>query len=223
MKKICLFIVLCLTFLEAKIATVVALKGDVIIQRNGEFTMAKLNSKVEERDIITTKKDARVQLLFSDNTMISIGKNSTFGIKEYLFDLGKKPKLAFKFGYGTFKAITGKIGKLNPRGFKLETKTASIGIRGTIVEIESDQENETFLVPKGKIELKIGTQTIILSAGQMVTKKRNRVVSKPKRISREIRERIERESGAKDNERESGFGERTETKSVNSVEKCNYR
>ena len=155
--------------------------------------------------------------------MISVGKNSTFSIKDYLFDVGQKPKASFKFGYGTFKAITGKIGKLNPRGFKLQTKTASIGIRGTIVEIDSSKDIETYLVPKGKIELRIGTQTFMLNAGQVVTKRRNSPATKPKRATRKIREKIERKSGAIDNERESGFGENTRTQNVNSVEKCNYR
>jgi len=223
MKKFLILFLLTLTFLNAQIAKVSAIKGDVLIKRDGQYKIAKLNSAINKLDTITTEKNARIQLVFQDNTMISIGKSSTFSIEEYIFDLGKKPKVAFKFGYGTFKSITGKIGKLNPKGFKLQSKTATMGIRGTIINLDLSEDEEIYTVPEGKIELRVAGQVIVLSAGQMVSRKRDSQASKPKRTPRKVRERMERRSGAKDNERESGLGEKTQTKEVNSVEKCNYR
>ena len=223
MKHIIILLFLSFSLLYAQIAKVTALKGDVLVKRNGQFKIIKLNSPINKLDVITTEKNARLQLLFKDNTMVSIGKNSTFSIEDYLYDVGAKPKASFKFGKGTFQAITGKIGKLNPRGFKLKSKTASIGIRGTIVGLELGDTEETYMVPEGKIELKIGTKTFLLSAGQMFVRETKKPLGKPKRITKKRKERVERNSGARDNERESGFGEGTRTKSVNNVEKCNYR
>jgi len=223
MKHILILLLLAFTILNAQIAKVTALKGDVLIKRNGQFKIAKLNSAINKLDIITTEKNARIQLLFKDNTMISIGKNSTLDIEDYLYDVGKKPKAKFKFGNGTFKAITGKIGKLNPRGFQLKSKTASMGIRGTIVGLELSDKEEVYMVPEGKVELKIGTRTFILNAGQMFVRQENKPLDRPRKLDKKRRDQMERRSGARDNERESGFGERTQTKSVNTVEKCNYR
>lgn len=223
MKKILILFLLSLTFLFAQIAKVSAIKGDVLIKRAGQFKIAQLNGPINKSDTITTEKNGRIQIVFKDNTMISVGKNSTFSIEEYLYDIAKKPKASFKFGLGTFKTITGKIGKINPKGFKLRSKTATMGIRGTIVSLDLSEEEEIYLVPEGKIELKIGNRVMILNAGDVVTKRRNEEASKPRRSTRKIRERLERRSGARDNERESGLGENTRTKSVNSVEKCNYR
>jgi len=223
MKHLLIFFLLSFTLLYAQIGKITALKGDVLIKRDGQYKIAKLNAPINKLDIVTTEKNARIQLLFKDNTMISIGKNSTFSIEDYLYDVGKKPKLAFKFGQGAFKAITGKIGKLNPRGFKLKSKTASIGIRGTIIGLELSDKEETYLVPEGKIELKIGTKTFILDAGQMFIRDPKKPLGKPVRMTKKRKDKIERNSGANDNERESGLGEKTRTISVNNVEKCNYR
>ena len=223
MKSIIIILFLFLTILNAQIAKVTAIKGDVLIKSAGQYKIAKLNSPINKLDTITTEKNARIQLVFQDNTMISIGKNSTFSIKEYIYDLGKKPKVAFKFGYGTFKSITGKIGKLNPKGFKLESKTATMGIRGTIIDLDLSEEEEIYLVPEGKIELKIGNEVRIINAGEMVIKKKEGSVTSLIKASRQQIDKLERKSGARDNEKESGLGENTQTKSVNAVEKCNYR
>lgn len=223
MKYILILFFLSFTFLNAQIARIVALKGEVMIQRGAESVPAQLKFQIEEFDTIKTKNNSRAQLVFKDNTMISIGKNSSFSIQEYIYDVGKKPKATFKFGSGTFKTITGKIGKINPRGFKLKSKTASMGIRGTIVGLELSDTEEVYLVPEGKVELKIGTRTIILSAGQMYVQERGKAPRKVEKITRKRKERLERNSGSRDNEKESGMGEKTQTKSVNNVEKCNYR
>ena len=223
MKYLLFIILLSFGLLHAQIAKVTAIKGDVIIKRNGQFKIANLHTAINKLDIITTEKNARVQLLFKDNTMISIGKSSTLNIEDYLFDVEKKPKAKFKFGNGAFKTITGKIGKLNPRGFQLKSKTASMGIRGTIVGIELSDSEERYMVPQGKVELKIGGKIFILNAGQMFIKQAKKPLGKPSVITKSKRDRMEKNSGALDNENESGFGEDTQTTSVNTVEKCIYR
>lgn len=73
--------------------------------------------------------------------MVTIGKNSTLDIADYLYDAKNSSlnKTDLKVAKGAFHAITGEIGKLNPSKFKLKTSTASIGIRGT--EIYGDQSS----------------------------------------------------------------------------------
>ncbi|MBV5330902.1 FecR domain-containing protein, partial [bacterium] len=87
---------------------------------------------LEQHDVITTKTNSQVQLTFEDKTIITLGSESILDIKEYLND-AQDPKAKFKFNQGTFKSITGQIGKKAPENFNLETKTATIGIRGTTV------------------------------------------------------------------------------------------
>jgi len=201
---------LLVTMVYSNIAKVTAIKGDVLIQRASGEMLAKLGMVIENKDTIKTKINARAQLVFKDNTIISLGKNSSFSIEDYLFE-AKKPVVArFKFGNGIFKTITGKIGKVNPKKFKLSTKTASIGIRGTIIGVDSKDDVDVIIVPQGQIEVITPEGTVIVNTGEMVE---SAVGVEPEvtSIPPGAQENLEQDSGATSNEQESGQGEATQT------------
>jgi hypothetical protein len=124
----------------ASIGKITALRGDVTIKRDAKSIIAKSGTKLEKHDLIATSKNAKVQIVFSDKTIFTIGKNSTLDIADYLYDESKpkKNKVQFNVLKGAFSSITGRIGKLNKSKFKLKTKSASIGIRGTIVKANQE-------------------------------------------------------------------------------------
>lgn len=134
MKIIIILLTFC-TVVFANIGKVSTVIGDAHIQRNKQIIIIKTGLIIEEKDIIKTAKNSKVQLVFNDNTIITVGKNSALNINEYIYDRKnpKNSKTDFNFFKGAFKTITGKIGKINKKRFKLRTKTASIGIRGTII------------------------------------------------------------------------------------------
>ena len=113
------------------IATVTALNGGAYIDRGGEKIDVSLGMKLQEKDRIITDDKAKVQIIFNDETIITLGKNSNFSIKEYLFEDKKEPIAKFSMLRGAMRTISGKIGKVAPKRFSVATKTATIGIRGT--------------------------------------------------------------------------------------------
>jgi len=161
------------TYVFAAIGKISAFKGEVQIKRLGITLIAKKGFKIEKNDIISTSKNARAQMIFDDGTVVSIGKASKLNITDYIFNTThpKKSTARFNFAKGAFKFITGKIGKLAPEKFKIETKTASIGIRGTVLlgnqqaiactqgEITVSSNGITQVVPAGMM-----TQTILGAA-----------------------------------------------------------
>ena len=135
MKKI-LLILLLVVSTYASIGNITAMKGD--IQVNGD--KATYQTELEKNDFIKTGKNAKVQIRFNDGTIFTLGKNSTLDIEEFLYD-EKQPRLnkaKFNVLKGAFSSITGRIGKLNKSKFKLRTKSASIGIRGTVVRANQE-------------------------------------------------------------------------------------
>jgi hypothetical protein len=118
--------------LWAGIGHVSLLKGSADAQREHQTIALKTGSELEKNDVITTRSDTQIQLMFEDKTVITLGSNSALNIQEYV-NGEQNPKAKFKFTQGTFKSITGQIGKTAPQNFNLETKTATIGIRGTTV------------------------------------------------------------------------------------------
>lgn len=183
---------------------------------------AKIGFKLNKKDKLITGDNSRAQVVFSDNTIISLGNNSKIDVEEYVYEVGHKPKATFKFGGGIFKSISGKISKLNPTKYKLKTKSASIGIRGTIVGLDLNKDREIYMVLEGKIEVSNDTKKTIVREGRQFTYK-DGVAQRVEKIRTKTKDKLERESGARDNERESGVGVKTQTKEVNSSEKCNYR
>ncbi|RXJ80711.1 FecR family protein [Arcobacter sp. F2176] len=135
MKKILLLLFILANFLFASIGQITALVGDVKISRDSNTILAKLGEKLEKNDVINSTKGSKAQITMNDNTIITIGQNSTLNIFDYVYDENKPKdsKASFGFMKGSFKSITGKIGKINKERFKLKTKSASIGIRGTTI------------------------------------------------------------------------------------------
>jgi hypothetical protein len=160
-------LVLLVEFLFAAVGNITALNGESSIVRDSQNIKAVLGFELEEKDTIHTTMNANVQITFTDKTIIDIGKNSTFNIASYIFDT-KNPTYStthLNILEGTFKAITGEVGKINPSKFKLQTKNATIGIRGTI--IIGDQNYVGCL--EGIIAVTSQGETVILKAGEITS------------------------------------------------------
>jgi FecR protein len=139
--------------LYGNVGKITVSNGEVSVMRAGKAIKGSSNTPIEEKDAITTKASSSAQIIFSDGTAISIGANTNFKVQEYMFD-EKSNSANLKVGVseGAFKAITGKIGKISPDKFRLETKTATIGIRGTaFLGIVPREGPETIACTKGSI------------------------------------------------------------------------
>ena len=68
-----LIILFLVNSLLANIAIVSAFKGKATVQRDTEVLDVALGFKILKQDILKTQNDTKVQLLFNDDTMITIG------------------------------------------------------------------------------------------------------------------------------------------------------
>ncbi|MFY4840774.1 FecR family protein [Aliarcobacter butzleri] len=132
MLKIFTLLLLFASFLFANIGTVSLVEGKATILRNGQTLGVNMGDKIENKDVISTQVNSKIKITFIDNTIVTIGKESSLNIEEYIFNTStKEAKTELNVLKGAFHTITGEIGKVNPDKFKLKTKSASIGIRGT--------------------------------------------------------------------------------------------
>ena len=157
------------TVFANNVATVTAIKGSATITRGSSDIGAKLGSKLQEKDNIKTHENTKVQLIFTDETIISLGKNSDFSIEEFLFEDTQEPVAKFGMIKGAMRAITGKIGKIAPQKFSVSTKTATIGIRGTNFTIIAGEDgSHQVYCTYGKISVTYNGQTYIVQQGYYV-------------------------------------------------------
>lgn len=133
----------------AAVGTVSLLSGDAVIQRDNLSLQAQTGSLLETKDIFVTAQSARAQIVLNDGTVISVGGNTELQIDEFT-EIGT-PKVSMNIAQGTFKAITGRIARQNPESFRLGTRTATVGIRGTIISGKVTPDFELFATLRGQI------------------------------------------------------------------------
>lgn len=152
------------------IGTITALQGNASIVRDGVTIEALLGAKLNKKDNITTQDKSKMQIIFNDETIITIGKNSHFSINEYLFEENKTPQAKFSLISGAMRAITGKIGKIAPEKFTVETKTATIGIRGTNFSVLAGPDGSTqVFCTFGAITASMNGETVTVPQGFYVS------------------------------------------------------
>lgn len=182
-KKLSL-IILFSCFLYANVAQVTMLRGSAEVLRQQKQLKAFISMPLVNKDVINTKEKTRMQISFSDNTLITLGSSTTFEVSDYSNEQEDK-KINFFIPTGAFKLISGNIPREN---FKLQTRNAYIGIRGTIFvgEIYPDSKKGDFITClEGEIMItSIKTQQIIvLKVGQMANIKENGDIAKATRLN----------------------------------------
>jgi len=84
------------------------------------------------RDELRTGADARLQVIFLDDTVLTLGEHASVLIDRYVFDpdqgIGETVLQATK---GAFRFATGRIKELSDRKIAISTPVADIGVRRT--------------------------------------------------------------------------------------------
>lgn len=107
--------------------------GDVFAVRNGQPVRLQYNSPVEFKDVLRTGPSSSLQVRFVDEGLVSLRENSEFAIEEYRFAQAKpdEERAFFRLIKGGFRSVTGLIGRARHASYRVQTQTATIGIRGT--------------------------------------------------------------------------------------------
>lgn len=115
--------------------------GDVLIERNGIILKAEEGMQVYPADTIRTGANGSVGVILKDNSRISIGPESRFELKDYVFE-PNRARFSFvsRLLKGIASFVSGKMTKLSPESVILETPTAMIGVRGTSYHVKVREE-----------------------------------------------------------------------------------
>lgn len=114
------------------------MRGHVRIERGTASLGVKVGDPVQEKDRIVVQAGSSVGISMNDETLLSIGQNSAMVIDRYSFNpVTREGQVETSMLKGTFRFVTGLIGRLHPEAIKVQTPTATMGIRGTdfIVEV----------------------------------------------------------------------------------------
>lgn len=117
------------------IGQIVWVKGDVKAMGPNQAVRAlQRRSPIFEKDTIMTDKSSTGEVVFTDNSVVSLQQDSELRIDSYQF--GKdvpagKVKYVASLVKGGFRTITGLIPKANANNYQVNTPVATIAVQGT--------------------------------------------------------------------------------------------
>jgi rhodanese-related sulfurtransferase len=109
-------------------------EGKAVILKIGELRASPVEAGlvVELGDIIRTMDESKVEITFTDGSVVGLAANSKIDIMDYLVEGTERRKGLIKLSRGKLRAIVTKASKgAKPGRFNVITPTAITGVRGT--------------------------------------------------------------------------------------------
>lgn len=107
-------------------------KGVVHVERGGTQIPAVVGMPIQQADKLVTGADGSVGVTFADNSLLSVGPNSTLAVDKFSFDSSThEGQFDASLQRGTLAVISGKMVKQSPEAMKIRTPASILGVRGT--------------------------------------------------------------------------------------------
>ena len=185
MKNILILLSLITSSLFANIGEITALRGKATLVHDGVSSDAKVGTSLDVHDELKTQTKSKLQIVFKDKTVISLGQKSHFKIDEYIYN-DKKVSAKFAIKKGFFKSITGRIGKIAPKRFKIKTANATIGVRGTTIIGEVTTKRDIIACSRGEIVVSNSQGSRLVTAGERTIVQSMKMPTTPQKVNRVI-------------------------------------
>jgi len=140
--------------------------GDIKNQNNEKLTNG---SKIFYGDTIISEAQSNAQILFLDQTVLTLGEDTELTIDEFIYDPNSHDgSFVSNVKSGTVKFITGQISNKNPDNLEVKIPSGTLGARGTefvVLSESSDKSTVVLLGPGPENTLGMIPGNLILSDG----------------------------------------------------------
>ena len=123
--------------------------GSVTIERGAERITPVRGTIVRPLDIIQTGADGMAQLAMVDNAKLSLRSNSRLLVEKYPVTATDQPGAVLNLVRGTLRTFTALLTPSNRNGYRMNTKVATVGIRGSGGILESDGDTTNHYTIEG--------------------------------------------------------------------------
>ncbi len=136
------------TLAAAGIGVVKELNGTASATSDRQRTrVLRKGSPIYQSDVISTGEKSSIKLLLKDNSRFELGPDASLKASKFTFNkTAEDDSVAVKLLKGTFRFFSGLIAKKKPRGMRVSTSVATIGIRGTHVVGEVSANSATIIL-----------------------------------------------------------------------------
>jgi len=115
--------------------------GKVTNQKN---EVLKAGDNIFFGDVIKTDNQSKSQVLLLDETVITLGEQTSITMDEFIYDPNDQSgKIVSTLLKGSIKVLSGKVSRGNPEDLVINTPAGSIGTRGTEFQTIVDEDEGT--------------------------------------------------------------------------------
>jgi hypothetical protein len=152
----CLFAILSFGFVVALTASPVQAQtrvGEAAVVKNEVVKVAASTTQINVGDallrdeVVRTGVDSATRLVMADSTNLSLGPSASIKLDRTVFDDDHHYRdVAIRLTSGAFRFVTGNSDKA---AYKITTPLATIGVRGTVLDILSQRGKTTVVLQEG--------------------------------------------------------------------------
>ncbi len=136
-------------------------EGEVTVYDRGRAARRiRIGDTLYEGEGIVTGRDGELHLAMDDGGYLAVRPNTNMNIVGFQAQGRDDDKSILNLVAGSFRSITGWIGRTNPKSYQVRTPTATIGIRGT--------DHEPLVIPDGAKDGEPGTYDKVNAGGTVI-------------------------------------------------------
>jgi hypothetical protein len=144
---------------QTRVGEAALVKNEVVRVAASASTQINVGDALLRDEVVRTGLDSATRLVMADSTNLSLGPGSTIKLDRTVFDDEQHYRdVAIKLTSGAFRFVTGNSEKA---AYKITTPLATIGVRGTILDVLSQRGKST-------IKLQEGAATVCTTSFQCV-------------------------------------------------------
>lgn len=163
---------------QKRVGEAAVIKNEVVRVAGSATSQINVGDGIVRDEVVRTGLDSAARLVMADSTNLSLGPNATLKLDRTVFnDERSYREIAIRLTSGAFRFVTGHSEKA---AYKITTSVATIGVRGTTLDILSQRGKTTVVLQDGQsrvctlarqcIELtQPGDTAIITTAGGKTT------------------------------------------------------
>src|ERR1700730_16426874 len=161
---------------ESKIGVASATKNQVQGIVGGGTRALSAGSELFSNETVRTGDASLAQLLFLDETSLSVGARSEVKLDRFVYNPDRKAgNVVLEASRGAFRFISG---SQNPSNYTIKTPLATIGVRGTIFHWDIYEHREDGYVLQGQVIVDTALGHFVLNAGDGVSLSANGAIQK---------------------------------------------
>ncbi len=105
-----------------------------------------IDDPLEQNDRVKTAGSGAAEIQFIDDTTLTIGENSEVLLDQFVFDGTKARNATVQIVRGTLRFVSGSS---DDRAYQIKTPIATIGVRGTVIDVSFENGEMVFNTVEG--------------------------------------------------------------------------